>query len=291
MAGRATIHDLEVFRAVCRTGGVSAAARDLRISQPSVSQTVKGLEEHFGVVLFDRIGRRMALTDEGRRLLERAERVLGAVEELEVDMSEGRGAHRLRVAASITTGTWYLPTAVARMSDELPDLTVTVRVADSGSVERAVVENEEDLGLIEGLVHHDALEARVFAHDRLVAIAAPGTAPPSLPAAALVRRPLILREPGSGVRELVDAALRGQGVVAEVTWESVSTGAIKAAVEAGLGMSIVPERLVARELAEGRLERVEVEGMELARDLTLIRRRDKHVSDAARALERILMSM
>lgn len=284
MAGRLTMRHLQIFEAVCACGGVGAAARALSISQPSASQAVIDLEEHFGTRLFDRIGRRMYLTDDGRRLQGYAHEVLARMDELERGMADEAGPSSLSIAASITTGTCYLPNLLRRLREVLPDVAVSVRIQDSGSVEWAVLANEVDLGLIEGLVHADDIVAASFARDELVVVAPPTDGPRSLSPEELAACPLMLREPGSGVRELIDAALRERGLVAAPVGESVSTEAIKAFVEQGLGLSILPERLVSRELDEGRLARVAVSGLSLQRDLLVIRHRRKSLSRAMREL-------
>lgn len=289
MAGRMTLRHLEIFVAVCTSGGVGAAARSLSISQPSVSQAVRDLEEHFGVRLFDRISRRMDLTYEGERLLGYARGVLDGMEELERGMTDGAGALKLRIASSITTGTCYLPDAVRSFTQAFPQAEVSVRIEDSESVERAVLANEADIGLIEGLVHHGEIEAVPFAQDELAIVAGPGDATSVGCVEDLGRLPLILRERGSGVRELFDAALRERGVAVRPVWESVSTEAIKAAVGRGLGISVLPERLVCRELAEGELVRIKVPDLVLHRDLLLIRHRRKALSEAVRAFSNLMV--
>lgn len=283
MAGRLTVRHLELFSAVCACGGVSAAARELGVSQPSVSQAVRDLEERFGTTLFDRVSRRMDVTEAGRRLLDHAREVLDDLEELERAMGEG-GVSVLRLASSITCGTCHLPRLLSALREREGGVKVRVRVEDSGSVERDVLANDVDLGLVEGLVHSDEIVAVPFAREELVVVGPPGRTGGRLGVRDLVREPLVLRERGSGVRELLEAALTAHGLAVDPVWESVSTEAIRSAVEAGLGLSVLPADLVARDVAEGRLARIEVDGLELARDLLVIRHRRKAVSPAMAAL-------
>lgn len=290
MAGRMTIRHLEIFLAVCEEGGASAAARRLGVSQPSVSQAVIDLEERFGARLFDREGRRMRLTERGRRLMARSRDVLASVGDLERAMA-GEGAGEVRVASSITCGTCYLPRMLARLGEAEPSPSVCVRVVDSSSVERAVAEGEADMGLIEGPVHVPGIVAERFASDELVAVAPAGRAGARVCAEELAAERLVLRERGSGVRELFEAALVERGLVARPAWESVSTEALKAAVEAGVGVSVLPLSLVERELAEGRLARLEVSDLDLGRDLLLVRSRRRTVTPAMRALREAALSV
>lgn len=287
MAGRLTLRHLEIFRAVCERGGASAAARALGIAQPSVSQAVRELEEHFHVALFDRISRRMDLTQDGARLLEHAREVLDDLDDLERSMGE-KDAGTLRVASSVTSGTRHLPRAVARLAAAMPLVEVSVRVEDSASVERDVLANRADVGLVEGLVHSADIASAPFARDELVVVAPPGRTGAPATAAELAAERLLLRERGSGVRELLEAALAERGLAVTPAWESASTEALKAAVQEGLGLSVLPLGLVERELADGRLRRVALADLELRRDLLLIRHRRKTVTPAMEALRRAL---
>lgn len=284
MAGRMTIRHLELFCAVCEAGGVSAAARELGVSQPSVSQAVRDLELWFSTALFDRDGRRMRLTEQGRLLLARARGVLDDLGDLERAMGEEAGSETLRMASSITCGTRHLPRAVVRLVADAPGVRPLVRVEDSRAVERDVVSGAVDLGLVEGLVHDASLLATPFARDELVAVAPPACSGIRLTAAGLARERLVLRERGSGVRELLEAALTERGLACEPVWESVSTEALLAAVEAGLGVSVLPEALVGRAVEERRVARVELTDLRLARDLLVIRRRGRTVTDGMAAL-------
>ena len=274
MAGRMTLRHLEIFAAVCDAGGVSAAARELGVSQPSVSQAVRDLEGHFGVALLDRSGRRARLTEQGRELRVRARDVLGSLDELERAMGEG-GASTLRLASSITCATCHAPAILAILAETAPEVRVTVRVEDSRAVERDVVSGAADVGLIEGLVHDGSLAATPFARDRLVCVAPPGRAGDRLTAERLVGERLLLRERGIGVRELLEAALTERRLSCEPVWESVSTEALLAAVEAGIGLSVLPDALVKRAVGEGRVVRADVVDLSLTRELLVIRRRGR----------------
>lgn len=288
MVGRPTVRHLELFVAACSCGGVSAAARELGVSQPSVSQAVRDLEGYFGVALFDRVSRRMDATDAGRRLLDCARVILDDLDELERVM-EGADTRSLRVATSITTGTCRLPALLARLRAERPEMEVRVRVEDSASVERDVLSNEADLGLVEGPVHSEELIAEPFAGDKLMVVGPAERAGECLTAARLASEPLVLRERGSGVRELFEAALAARGLATQPVWESVSTEAIRAAVEAGLGLSVLPADLVGRDVSEGRLAPIAVSDLELGRELLVVRHRRKVVTGAMAALLSLLL--
>lgn len=310
MSGRLTLRHLELFAAVYEHGGVTAAAQHLQVAQPSVSQAVRDLEDHFHTVLFERMPRRMVPTDAGRRLFIHARELLDGFDSLEHDMVAG-GIETLRIAASITTGTRYLPRFLTALSEtsraprssrqEMPGDTETapveeikikaqVVIEDSASVEKAVVSGEADVGLVEGIVRSSDIVAEVFAHDKLVVIAPADVTclsevdeKHSLAPEELVRLPLVLREQGSGVRDLFEAALRAQGLPCNPVWESVSTQALIAAVEAGLGLSAVPLALAQDALARKSVRCVSVPGLSLERELLVIRHRRKLLTPGLKA--------
>lgn len=304
MPDRLTLRNLEIFVAVCECGGVTAAAHRLRISQPSVSQAIRDLENHFHVALFERRPKHMLPTDAGRKLLIHAHELLDGFDVLEHDMMAG-GVETLRIAASITTGTRYLPgflkqlSQVSSHSQELEQesgviandvrIKTQVRIEDSASVERAVIEGQADVGLIEGIVRSADIVSQVFAHDTLVVVAPSDTSclpelgeRDSLTPAELIRLPLLLREQGSGVRDLFEAALRAQGLPCNPIWESVSTQALIAAVEAGLGLSVVPLALAQEALMHKHIRCVQVSNLNLNRELLVIRHRRKVITPGFR---------
>lgn len=294
-AGSITLRQLAVFRCVAEEGGMTRAAERLRTAQPAVSLSVRELERALGTVLFDRVSHRVVLTDDGRKLLDYARRVLDLMGDMRRDMADPEHAV-LAVGSSITAGTRLLPVAARRLRREHPRLELRVRVADSAAVERGVLDGALDVGLIEGLAHDPRIEGEPVLADRLAVVCAPGYAWAGASGAAaglprrrialgeLLAQPLILREQGSGVRERFDAALTAAGRAAEPVWETVSTGAALAAAREGLGLAVLPELLVRAEVRTGSLAEVDVEGLALDRELLLIRRGDRHRPWAVDAL-------
>ncbi len=305
MSDRLTLRNLELFVAVCEYGGVTAAAQHLHVAQPSVSQAIRDLENHFHADLFERRPRCMLPTDAGRKLLTHARELLDGFSSLEQEMRAG-GTETLRIAASITTGTCYLPEFLRKLSQgfslvqitghvdddfsEAVRLKAQVTIEDSASVERAVVAGEADVGLVEGMIRSSDINAHAFARDRLVVVApADASCLPvlgdknSLTPVELAHLPLVLREQGSGVRDLFEAALRTQGLPCMPLWESVSTQALIAAVEAGLGLSVLPLALVQEALRRNKIRCINVPGLKLDRELLVIHHRRKLLTPGLKA--------
>ena len=173
-----TIRHLQVFSQVCSCGSVTAAAKKLFITQPAASSAIAELEAHYGIRLFDRIGRRLYITETGKRFLGYASHILSLFDELEQVRDWEEGGF-LRVGASITVGNHLLPEIVRVFQQQYPAVAVKAVVDNSETIEEQVIHNEIDLGLIEGVVHSPQIESRTFFHDRMVLIVPPGYAAPS----------------------------------------------------------------------------------------------------------------
>jgi DNA-binding transcriptional LysR family regulator len=267
---------LELLLAVARLGSLGRAARELRISQPAASGRLRALETRLGVALVRRSPRGSRLTDEGALVSEWARRVVEAAEAFDAGARalRGRRDSRLRVAASMTVAEYLLPGWMVALHERLPGTAVSLAAGNSAAVAEQVGSGAADLGFVEGLDVPAGLDAAVVGHDHLLVVTAPGhpwavrRAP--LRAAELTAAPLLLREPGSGTRQVLDAALAGHGGPAVPLLELASTTAVKSAAVSGAGPAVLSELAVAEELAAGRLVRIPVTGLVLRRALRAV---------------------
>ena len=281
-----TLRHLKIFLEVCRSGGITAAAEKLGLAQPAVSLAVRELEDSCGVRLFDRISRRLYLTEDGEELLKYARQIVSLCGEAEDHVRNRNGLRRLRVGSSITIGTCLMPGYVGKFATRYPQVKVCVTIDSSAAIEKKILADELNFALVEGMVHSESMIARRFLKDRLVLVCGAGhpfSKREQISLDELAGQTLILREKGSGTRQLFDSTLLTHGLTLEPDWESVSTQAIVGAVAAGLGVSVLPYRLVERDLAEGRLRSVKIEGVEFNRYFYLIYHKDKHLSESALA--------
>ncbi|MEV7423135.1 MULTISPECIES: LysR family transcriptional regulator [unclassified Streptomyces] len=267
---------LELLLAVARLGSLGRAARETGISQPAASSRIRAMERLLGVALVDRSPRGSRLTDAGTLVTDWARRVVEAAEAFDAGAQalRGRRDSRLRVAASMTIAEYLLPRWLIALRRERPDTAVSLHAGNSVTVAERLLSHEADLGFVEGLAAPDGLDSAVVGHDRLLVVAAPGhpwarrRAP--LDPAELARTPLILREPGSGTRQVLDAGLTSYGGLAEPLLELASTTALKAAAVSGAGPCVLSELAVGEELAAHRLVAVPVAGVRLRRDLRAV---------------------
>lgn len=281
-----TLRHMKIFVAVCEAGSITGAAKKLYLAQPAVSLAVRELEDYYGVRLFDRIAKKLYITEAGTRFLSYARHITSLFDELEQGVRSWESSGSLRVGASVTIGTYLLPGYVSGFARSYPEITVKVTVDNSEVIEGMVLSNDLDLALIEGTAHEADLISESYLGGELVLVAAPGhplaEAGP-VPLSALEGEPLLLREKGSGTRELVDSTFLTHEVGLTPLWESTSTQSLLNAVKAGLGLSILPLPLVEQELLAGRLARVAVEGADFKRRYSLIHHKNKYLTPSARA--------
>ncbi|MEU6059518.1 LysR family transcriptional regulator [Streptomyces sp. NPDC047097] len=267
---------LELLLAVARHGSLGRAAREVGITQPAASSRIRSMERLLGVALVDRSPRGSRLTDAGALVTDWARRVVEAAEAFDAGAQalRDRRDSRLRVAASMTIAEYLLPGWLIALRAARPGTAVSLQAGNSAAVAELLLAGEADLGYVEGLAVPEGLDGAVVARDRLVVVAAPAhpwarrrrpIAPAELASAALV-----LREYGSGTRQVLDAALADHGGLAEPLLELASTTAVKAAAVTGAGPAVLSELAVTEELASRRLVEVPVADVSLTRALRAV---------------------
>ncbi|MFJ8930896.1 MULTISPECIES: LysR family transcriptional regulator [unclassified Streptomyces] len=264
---------LQLLLAVARLGSLGAAARALGITQPAASSRIRSMERQLGLALVDRSPRGSRLTDSGALVTDWARPIVEAAEQFDAGASalRDRRDSRLRVAASMTIAEYLLPRWLIALRAERPDTAVSLLAGNSTAVAERLLGGEADLGFVEGRTVPAGLDSAVIAHDRLVVVTAPGhpwaRRRKPLAAGELAVTPLILREEGSGTRQVLDAALGG---LARPLIELSSTTAVKSAAVSGAGPSVLSELAVGEELGARRLVEIPLEGAELGRELRAV---------------------
>ncbi len=273
-----TLRSLEVFLAVVESGSMRAAAEKLYISQPSVSGAVADLEAEFSVRLFERMGRRLFITQEGEQLAGYARRMLSLRGEIDRQMRDAGGTTPLRIGASVTVGSSILAPLVAAMGEPAP----YVFVGNTGAVEQQLLTNRLDVGLVEGEIRSEDLQVTPLMGDRLALLCRPDhpfARRASVSLRDLAGERLILRAPESGTRQVLDLEFRRLGVPMGVAWECTNSQAILSAVRAGLGVALLSPRLLGP--ADG-LAAVPICDGPVERRFSLVLHRDKYLRPALR---------
>ncbi|MDF7759922.1 DNA-binding transcriptional regulator YeiE [Kosakonia cowanii] len=275
-----TLRQLEVFTEVLKSGSTTQASQRLALSQSAVSAALTDLEGQLGVQLFDRVGKRLVVNEHGRLLYPRALAALEQASEIEQLFREANGA--IRVFASSTIGNYILPEVIAHYRRDFPELPLELSVGNSQDVITAVADFRVDIGLIEGPCHAAEIVAEPWLEDELVVFA-----PPSSPLLqgevtldALAAAPWILRERGSGTREIVDYLLLSHLPHFQLGMELGNSEAIKHAVRHGLGISCLSRRVIAEQLETGTLVEIPLPLPRLVRTLWRIHHRQKHLSSS-----------
>ena len=282
-----TIRHLKIFLAVCDGGcNTTRAAEALTMAQPAVSLALKELEQYYGVVLFDRVGRHLQITAAGKRLWEYASHITSLFDDMEKGMRDWDTFGILRVGASITIGSQFLPNYVKAFYARHPGTEIRAVIEPSDRLEAQILSSDLDLALMEGVSHSPSLESEEYMEDHLVVICpARGrfVQGQTLTQEEFRSQKFLLREPGSGTRETFQRVMEEAGLSVEPIWEAMSTTALVNAVINGLGITVLPHRMVLGPLSKGLVVSVRVEGLEFRRKYYIVRHRAKYLTASARA--------
>jgi len=274
---------LEIFLAVCEAGNMTRAARVLYMTQPSISQAIHELEIYYGVRLFERLNHRLYLTSAGESLGSYARHIINLSEQARHDLADMSRGGSLRIGASLTIGAYLLPGLVVDFQKQNPEVEVFIRVDNTGVVENFILNDQIDLGLVEGPTYSQHLVERFFCGDDLVFIVSP-----QHPLGQQVKckvqdlegRAFLVREEGSGTQDIFENAMREAEISYKTTGVYNNNEAIKQAVSANLGLAIVSKISIEEEVRQGKFIALEVEGISLKRKFNLIYHRQKFFTAA-----------
>jgi len=273
-----TLRHLKIFVTVCDCGSITEASRKLYVSQPSISAAIKDIEEEYQIKLFDRISKRLLLTEPGSRLLEQARFLMKQYDSIELTLRNWDQNGVLRVVSSITIGNRFLSDFVSTFKLRHENIRIKVAINSSEKIEAMVLENELDFGLIESVPHHKNIESSIFLKDELVIICAkdhPLAECGQISLDQFSESDLLLREKGSGTRELFDSMMSVHNKSIEPLWESVSTQALVRAVTAGIGLSVLPYWLVQEDIKAETIATLKIPGIDFHRNYFMIHHVDK----------------
>lgn len=278
---RYTLRQLEVFFAAARFENISRAANHLSMSQSAASAALRELEQQFDVQLFDRVGKRLQLNELGQMLRPKVKALLEQGEALEWALAQHDGVGLLKVGATLAIGNYLAVAIMARFMREQAGARVKLEVANTASIAQKIKTYELDIGLIEGDVQDDELEVIPWHDDELVVFCAPEhrfASKGSLTDRDLLEANWIMREPGSGTRQVFERAMHGLLPQFKVLTELQHTEAVKNAVAAGLGISCLSRITLAEEFKRGTLVPLAVPHRDLTRKFYFILHTNKYRS-------------
>ena len=286
-----TLKHLKIFLTVCRENSITKAAQKLYTSQPAVSLAIREMEEYDGVNLFDRISHRLYLTAPGCVMRDYADSILHQFEEMEQVILQQTARETLKIGNSV--GSILFTTLMKGFEETFPNIQPNVITDHTSTVIRLVINNEFDIGTIEGITTFPELECVPFAQDNMVIIAAPSHSlknQKNLHLSDLIDERFLLREQFSGARMVVDNVFQSHGLNIQPYWESSASQVIIDAVCIGIGISVLPYSLVSSYINAGTLIMLDICDAKFERPFSIIYRRNKYQTHAFKAFYAYFLS-
>ncbi len=271
-----TIRHLKIFVCVARHLSMTRAAEELFIAQPAVSNTIAEIEKNYNIKLFERINKRLFLTDEGKSLLIKAQSVLSSFDEFEESASNSSQKPRVKLGSSLTIGKQKIPKLLAGLKKEFDGIDFQISINQTYVIESKILNGTLDFAFIQGRPADINIKSRLVECNTLVAVCGKEyDIPESVTLKQLCKYDLLLREDESVSREFLDHIFARENVVVNPVMESISNQALISAAVRNLGVTILPESLLKRQLKSGELKKINVLDYEFTRNSYLIYHKDK----------------
>jgi DNA-binding transcriptional LysR family regulator len=282
------VRDLQIFLSVAKHLNYTRAAKEVNLSQPSVSVRMRELERDLGSKLFEQLGKKISLTEAGQLLVPYATRIITAMSDARHAIDELQGLERglLRIGASTTPGMYLIPRTLAHFKQRYPKIDVHLAVKDTRQIEDGVIRNEFDFGFVGGHLAGDEVDVLPWMTDHLVLVVPSNhllARKKSVKVEDLRKERFILREPGSATRAAVVDHLQKADLEVETVMEMENPESVKKAVQSGLGIAFISKFAVEAELKAKTLVAVGVRDLDINRELKIVYRKDKHLGRAAQA--------
>jgi DNA-binding transcriptional LysR family regulator len=289
------LNQLRIFQSAAKLLNFTRAAEELHLTQPGISKHLKALEEYYGARLFERLGKKVVLTQAGEALHEATSAAFNLLDaaKARIDDINGLAGGKLVIGASVTIGTYILPGKLVRFRQHHPGVEIKVETALSRQITDKVLDNSLELGLVGHYARDARLEAKSFMDDRLALIVSPrhpwAKRKSVLHLKELSNQTLLVSKRGSGTYRIVEALLAKEGVRPAGVMELGTTEAVKQAVAADLGVSLLSRHVLELHLASGAITAVKFAGGEPSRELYFVYHKDRYLSPAARAFVEMLL--
>lgn len=271
-----TIRHLKVFICVCKHGNMTKAAEELFIAQPAVSNTIAEIEKNYNVKLFERINKRLFLTDEGKKLLIKAQEVISAFEDFEEQALNSSKKPLLKIGSSLTIGKQKLPWLLRKLKENFTDIDFQISINQTSVIESKILNGSLDFAFIQGRPSDPNINSKLVDCNTLIAVCGKKyDMPDTVTLKELCKYDLLLREDESVSREFLDHIFALENIIVTPIMESISNQALISAAGQNLGVTIMPEALLTRQLANGGLRKITVSDYEFARNSYIIYHKDK----------------
>lgn len=282
-----TIRHLKIFIEVVDSGKMSTAAAKLFISQPTVSQAIRELEEHYGVLLFERLCKKLYITEKGRRLLSYARNVVKQFDDMEEMMFQANYVEKIRIGATNTVGNCILSDVIKSFREINPPIEVYSYVNNTKDIEEKLLKSELDIGIVEGRVKSPDLISIPEVNDCLILACStkhPFAKKKILKLEDLVNESFAMREQGSGTRELFERYMVENGMPIRIVFEGNSSSSIKKAVIENQCLAVISIRLVEEEVKSGQIHVIQNIDCDWDRYFSVVYHKNKAVTSEMKSL-------
>jgi DNA-binding transcriptional LysR family regulator len=276
------IKHLYIFKAVCEEMNFTRAAEKLYMTQPAVSHVINDLEEETGHILFDRISKKIYLTEMGKIFLNKTLRILELYDDLENNFYSSEKDVPIYIGSCITIGNFWLPSIIKEFKKNYPETPLKIEIDSAAAIEKKLLNNDIDVALIEGGIHNDYLIKTVFSSYELSVICSsnhPFSKKKCISIEEFIKEDLLLREKGSAIRDCLDNALAGKDVFPAPSWTSTNSQALIQGVKNNLGITVLPDILVANELERKELKKLFIKDINLKNNNYIVYHKDKFISN------------
>ena len=277
-----TLRHFKIFITVCETMNMTQAAEKLYISQSAVSQAISDMESYYGIKLFERLSKKIFLTASGQKLLSYSRHITSMTEEAESELKSLSQNGQIRIGASVTVGSAVLPQIVKDFSVLNQDTKISVVEDNTSAIESLILNNEIDIGLVEGEIVSSDIIVKPFMQDELVLISGKGHSfyeRPVVYPQELETQNFIIREKGSGTRKLFETKMAANNINWTATWVCNNSETIKNAVINNLGISVISRKSVEKEVDEKTLLISRINGIEFIRYFKIAYHKNKYITD------------
>ena len=282
-----TLRHLEIFCQVCRKESITLAAEKLNMTQPAVSIAIGELESFYGVKLFERMNRRIYITEAGRVLLQYADTVLSQYEESIEVLRRQKTLDRCRISVNVTYAEANLTKKMKQLREKIPSLLWKLFVCNNEQIERKLRENEVDFAVVDKLPAGESWKVIPVQEEIMSVVCAPALPHGKMNWKDLAQKPLLLREWGSGSRKRVEDLFLEAGLQSVPMVESVSSLTLVELAQEGFGYTILPKNQIRQELEQGSLVEVPMEGGKLGRQFYIVYHKNKYCTEIMKKAMRI----
>ena len=288
-----TVRQLQIFASAARSLSFSRTSEELHLTQPAVSMQIKQLEDTAGLPLFERVGKKLFLTQAGQEVQRCAQQVIAALRDADASLAALKGMRGGKITIGVvSTAKYFAPKLLAAFAQRHPEVDLKLVVNNREAVIAQLTDNEVDLAVMGTPPRQLDTVAAPFAKHPLVVIAAPShplAQRKRIPLSALENETFLVREPGSGTRSAMERFFSDRGIKLRVGMEMSSNETIKQAVMAGMGVSFLSQHTIGLEVATGQLVILKVEGLPVVRQWYVVHRGEKRLLPAAEAFKAFML--